>query len=366
MTSGEQEEIFTYRDSGVDTRAAANGLARLGIHVQKTLTYRDGLPGRPIRGLGYYANVLDVGGGLGIAVSTDGVGTKLLVAEALGRYETIGIDCVAMNVNDIICVGAEPVAMLDYLGVGRIDHDVFEAIGRGLAEACRRCRITIPGGEIAQIGEMLRGEGRTGGLDLVGFSVGIVPLKRVLFGQDVIPGDAVIGIASSGLHSNGYTLARRVLAPRSEEYRRFEPALGRTLGEELLEPTALYVGLAVDLFQSGPSLHAVCHITGDGYLNLTRIEAEVGFELDHFPDPPPVFRLIQERGRLPMTEMFEVFNMGVGLCIILPEADAGAVLAAAERHGFKAWVIGRVTAEPGVVRIPKVGLVGRGGKFVSS
>lgn len=365
METGKKQDELDYAASGVDTHAAASGLGGLATHIKATLGFRDGMVGRPVRGLGYYANVLDVGHGLGIAVSTDGVGTKLMVAEALGRYDTVGIDCVAMNVNDLICVGAEPVALLDCIAVGRIDHEVFDAVGRGLLEACRRCRITIPGGEIAQIGEMLRGEGATRGLDLVGTAIGVVPLDKVLFGQDVTPGDVVVGVASTGLHSNGYTLARRVLAPRPEDYHRHEPALGRTVGEELLEPTALYVGLAVDLFRSGPPLHAVCHITGDGYMNLTRVEAKVGFDLDGFPEPPPVFRLLEERGRLPKAEMFEVFNMGIGLCVVVPPAGATQVIDAARRHGFSACLLGRVTAEAGVVRIPQHGLVGRGGTFTS-
>ncbi len=357
---------LSYGATGVDTHAAARVLGRLGAHIKQTLGLRDGRgPGRPVRGLGYYANVLDLGNGQGLAVSSDGVGTKLLVAEALGRYDTIGIDCIAMNVNDLICVGAEPIAMLDYIAVGKIDPQVFDDVGKGLLEGCRRTHITIPGGEIAQVGEMLRGEGPTLGFDLVGTAVGLVPLDRVIFGQHVVPGDVVIGVASTGLHSNGYTLARRVLAPRPEEYRRHEPAFGRTVGEELLEPTALYVELAVDLFQRGPMPHAVCHITGDGYMNLTRVEAHVGFVLDGFPDPPPVFQVIEERGRIPKAEMYEVFNMGIGLCIMAPESSAGAILAAAGRHGFRSCVLGRVTAEAGVVRIPQHRLVGRAGRLTA-
>lgn len=355
---------LNYRGSGVDTHAAASGLARLGVHIKKTLSLRDGAGfGRPIRGLGYYANVLDVGNDLGIAVSTDGVGTKLLVAEILGKYDTVGIDCVAMNVNDLICVGAEPMALLDYIAVGRIDHEVFEAVGKGLYEACRQCSITIPGGEIAQIGEMLKGEGATSGFDLVGTAVGTVPISKAMFGQHVVPGDVVIGIASSGLHSNGFTLARKVLAPNRRDYERHEPEFGRTIGEELLEPTALYVGLAVELFKAGIPLHAVCHITGDGYMNLTRVEAKVGFVLDGFPDSMAVFRLIEERGRLTKAEMFEVFNMGIGLCLIAPNDSVQRIREAATRHGFRSHLLGHVTNEAGVVRLPQHNLVGKQGKF---
>ncbi len=355
----------SYSGSGVDTHAAAGGLKQLGASIAATFGLRAGRVGAPVRGLGYYANVLDIGGGQGLAVSSDGVGTKLLVAEALGRYDTIGIDCIAMNVNDLICVGAEPVAMLDYIAVGKVDDEIFAAVGRGLLEGCRRSRITIPGGEIAQVGEMLRGTGATEGFDLVGTAVGVLPLSRAIFGQHVTPGDVVIGVASSGLHSNGYTLARRVLAPQLEDYNRFDADLGRTVGDELLEPTALYVTLAVDLFENGPMPHAICHITGDGYMNLTRVEAPVGFDLDNFPEAPAVFRIIAERGRLAAAEMYEIYNMGVGLCIVVPPKDADAVVAAAVRNGHVARVLGRVTADDGVVRIPQHGLVGhkKQGKF---
>ena len=356
-----------YDIAGVDTSAASGGLARLAAHVRATFGLRaEFTTGAPLRGLGYYANVLDLGDGRGLAVCADGVGTKILVAEAMGRYDTLGIDCIAMNVNDLICVGADPMAMLDYLAVGRVDPDVLEEIGRGLLEGCRRCRITIPGGELAQVREMLRGTGSTEGLDLVGTAVGIVPLDRMLFGQAVCPGDAIVGVSSSGLHSNGFTLARQVLAPTHEDYSRFEPSLGRTVGEELLEPTALYVELARELFASDLDLHALCHITGDGYMNLTRVEAPVGFLLDGLPEPSAIFRLIEERGRVPKAEMFTVYNMGIGLCVILPPDAAEAVISAAGGQGFEARVVGHVTDEDGVVRLPQHGLVGRDGSLATA
>jgi phosphoribosylformylglycinamidine cyclo-ligase len=354
------ESGTTYAATGVDVDAAGGALARLGRHVEQAMRFRDGRKfGRPVRGLGYYANVLEFGPNTGLAVSTDGVGTKLMVAEAMDKYDTVGIDCVAMNVNDIICVGAEPVAMLDYVAVGKPVARVFDEVGKGLLEACRRCNITIPGGETAMIREMLHGNGVTEGFDLVGTAVGHVPLDRVLWGQDVVPGDIVVGLASTGVHSNGYTLARKALLAGGATYKTFEPAFKRTVGEELLEPTALYVAFAVELFDRGVPLHAVCHITGDGYMNLVRVEAKVGFTLDNFPDAPAVFRVIADKGRVGAAEMFTVFNMGVGLCVILPEKHADDVIATAKRHGFAARKLGHVTADAGVVRIPQHNLVGR-------
>jgi phosphoribosylformylglycinamidine cyclo-ligase len=356
------EPSSSYTTSGVDTGAASGALARLAASVNKTLILRDGKIGRPIRGLGYYANVLDLGGGLGLAVSTDGVGTKLLVAEMMDRYDTIGVDCVAMNVNDLICVGAEPIAMLDYVAVGKADPGVFEEVGKGLLLACQKCRISIPGGETAMVREMLRGSGRTEGFDLVGTAVGVLPLERAIWGQDVVPGDVIIGVASTGLHSNGYSLARRVLLSGGATVKTFEPAFRRTIGEEMLEPTALYVSLAVELFEKGVPVHALCHITGDGYMNLARVEAKVGFVLDDFPEWPAVFQVIAEKGGIKPAEMYTVFNMGIGLCVMAPESAAATILDAAKRHGFAARRLGRVTPETGVVRIPQWGLVGTGAK----
>lgn len=363
MTS--QDPPSRYDAAGVSARAAGAALRRLGAHVQKTLTLRDSFPtGKPLRGLGYYANVLDLGGGLGLAVSSDGVGTKLLVAEILGKYDTVGIDCIAMNVNDLVCVGADPIAMLDYVAVGHADPEVFDQLGRGLLAGCEQCGITIPGGEIAQVGEMLRGRGATGGFDLVGTAVGTVPVDRVLFGQDVTPGDAVVGLASAGLHSNGFSLARRVLTPSTEDYFRHEPELGRTLGEELLVPTALYVAFSRDLLSAGLDVHAICHITGDGYMNLTRVEAPVGFVLDDFPEPPAIFRLIEARGGVSKAEMYTVFNMGIGLCVILPQSSAGRVVELARKHGHGARVLGRVTGDAGRVELPQWRLGSRDGRLV--
>lgn len=350
-----------YGAAGVDTSEAGQALARLAASVKQTFGLRDGHGhGRPLRGLGYYANVLELPGGLGLAVACDGVGTKLLVAEKTGRYDTVGIDLVAMNVNDLVCVGAEPIALLDYVAVGAADAEVFDQLGKGLLEACRQCEITIPGGELAQVGEMLKGDGPTKGFDIVGTALGTVPLDRVLFGQAVRPGDAVVGLASSGLHSNGYTLARKVLCPDGD-YERHDADLGCTVADELLVPTALYVAFAKRLLAQESEVHAICHITGDGFMNLTRVEAPIGFELPDLPEPAPVFRAIAERGEVDVAEMYTVFNMGVGLCVVVPEERADAVVRIASECGHDAWTIGRVTDEDGVVRLPRQGLVGRDG-----
>jgi phosphoribosylformylglycinamidine cyclo-ligase len=287
------------------------------------------------------------------------VGSKAIVAQRVGRYDTIGIDCVAMNVNDLLCVGARPVSMVDCIAIDRADAAVLDGIAIGLTEGARQAGVSICGGEIAQLPDMVRG------FDLVGTAVGTVPLDRIMIGRDLEPGDAVIGVASSGIHSNGFTLARRVLFGHAGlRAHDVLPELGCTLGEELLRPTFIYVPEILDIIAQVPSVKALIHITGDGLLNLSRVDAAIGFVLDALPSPPPIFDVIERRGGVPKSEMFEVFNMGVGFCVVTAAADADAVLAILGRHGHEAWVIGHAVANPDKsVHLAQHGLVGRGKRF---
>src|SRR5579884_2170844 len=292
MSTDPRRAPATYAGAGVDTTAAGHALAGLLRWVAETGSNRPGSIRLPN---GYFAAVLAISPNLGLAISTDGVGTKLLVAEQLQKYDTVGIDCVAMNVNDVLCVGAEPVALVDYLAVEGADAQLLEAVGRGLHEGARQARVTIPGGELAIVPELIRGQGHGPAFDLVGTAVGTVALDRLLDGSTIADGDVVVGLASSGIHSNGLTLARRVLV--GDDPRRlaeYVPELGRTLGEELLEPTRIYVQPVLAMLRADLPLRALAHITGDGLLNLTRVAAPVSFVLDHLPeDIPAIFRLIQ-------------------------------------------------------------------------
>ena len=294
---------------------------------------------RQVLASGHYANVVRIDEHTGIALSTDGVGTKLLVAEQLGRWDTVGIDCIAMNVNDVICVGATPLAMVDYLAVDRADAAVAEQIGRGLAAGAEQAGVEIVGGELAQLGELIRG------LDLAGACFGTVPLDSLITGSAIRPGDAVIGLPSSGLHSNGYTLARSALAdvPLHDE------RLGRPLGEVLLEPTTIYVKPVLDLIASDAEVRGLAHITSGGLHNLLRLEAEVGYEVDSPLPAPPIFGLIRELGAVDDAEMREVFNMGCGFCAVVAHGDEAAALDVLRGHHPEAAVIGRVTGDAGTV-----------------
>jgi phosphoribosylformylglycinamidine cyclo-ligase len=314
----------------------------LGL-LRKTFDYPT--HGRPVADFGLYANVLDLGNNLGLAISTDGVGTKLLVAEELGKYDTVGIDCIAMNVNDIVCVGAQPVAMVDYVAVQSARGDQLYEIAKGLEAGARLAHISIPGGEIAQLPEMLRGVREGESFDLVGTCVGTVPLDRVITGENVEPGDMLMGFASSGMHSNGFTLARRVFQEAGWAFDRYVEDFGRTLGEELLEPTAIYVDLAMSLLDA-VDVRALMHITGDGWLNLQRVQAACGFDIETLPEAPPVFQVLQRLGDVDSAESYRVFNMGIGFCAVVPENGVLAAEAAGRIAGFTPTVLGRATASP--------------------
>ncbi len=328
-----------YAQAGVDQGAADAAVAGL---VRALGAIRLDRPTRQVPLPGHYASVIRIDERTGIALSTDGVGTKLLVAEQLGRFDTVGIDCVAMNVNDVICVGAEPLAMLDYIAIERADPDVCEQIGIGLASGAEQAGIEIPGGELAQLGDMVRG------FDVAGACFGTVGLDAIVDGSEVQPGDPVIGLPSSGIHSNGYTLARAALVgiPLDDDP---EGRLGRPLGEVLLEPTEIYVKPILELLRSEVDVRGLAHITSGGLGNLLRLTAAVGYEIDNPLPVPPIFELIRERAGVSDEEMHDVFNMGCGFCVVVAAEDAPAALALLRRHYPEAKTIGRATDREGEV-----------------
>jgi phosphoribosylformylglycinamidine cyclo-ligase len=335
-----------YAESGVDT-AQSDAAVQALVSVLGTIDL--GRAPRAVLGSGHYANVLRLDDVTGIALSTDGVGSKVIVAEQLGRFDTIGIDCIAMNVNDLICVGAEPIALLDYIAVEQADPEMLRQVAEGLKAGAEQAGIESPGGELAQLPEVIRGHPSPRGFDLVGACFGLVKLDAIVTGNRVEPGDAIIGVPSSGLHSNGYTLARSALPDLDE-------ALGdRSVGDVLIEPTRIYVREVIELLRSDVDVRGLAHITGDGFLNLGRLEADVGYRISDPLPPQPIFGLIAERSDTPPEEMHEVFNMGCGLCCVVPQAFAAG--AAATLGG---QVIGEVTERAGVIEV--AGLEGRRGE----
>jgi phosphoribosylformylglycinamidine cyclo-ligase len=329
-------ETDAYSQAGVSQRAADSAVEAL---VRSLKLIDTGKPSRVVALPNHYASVLRVDERTGIAFGTDGVGTKMVVAERMGDFTTIGIDCIAMNVNDLICVGAEPIAMLDFILCRTADPEVCGAIGVGLRKGAERAGIEIPGGEIAQVGDIVSG------IELTGSAIGLVQLDAIVDGGRAEPGDVLIGLPSSGLHSNGYTLARRAL----REVPLDDDRLGRPLGEILLEPTEIYVPAILELLGSGVDVRGLAHITGDGLNNLNRLAAPVGFEISDPLEVPPVFDLIAELGDVPRDEMYEVFNMGCGFVCVVAAADEEPALQLLRGHYPGAQRIGLVTDRDGVV-----------------
>jgi phosphoribosylformylglycinamidine cyclo-ligase len=336
-----------YARSGVDQHAADRAVAAL-VGVLRTID--PGRASRSVLGSGHYAAVLEVAPNLGIAVGTDGVGSKLIVAEQLGRYDTVGIDCVAMNVNDVVCVGAEPIALLDYLAVEQADPEVLAAIGEGLKAGAEQAGVEIPGGEVAILPELIRGHPSPNGFDLTATCFGTVALDRMVTGTKIAPGDALIGLPSSGLHSNSYSLARKALPDLSE------PLGDTTVGAALLEPTVIYVRAVLELVRSALPVHGLAHITGGGLLNLLRLNESVGFTIEDPLPVPPIIDLVRVRGNVSEVEAWQVFNMGCGFVAVVPAdvADEAAALLAAHHPGTRR--IGTVTGAAGVVTVPGAGV----------
>jgi phosphoribosylformylglycinamidine cyclo-ligase len=358
-------EHLTYKGAGVDSEQQDRIMPNLTHWIERTFQNRPNTVKLP---LGYFANVIDVGNELAIALSTDGVGTKILVAEMMNKYDTIGIDCVAMNVNDVLCVGATPLALLDYVAVEAPRTDLMAQLIQGLYKGAEIAKVTIPGGEIAQIGEMIHGVRPGYAFDLVGTCVGTVPPDKILTGRHTAGGDVIVGLRSTGVHSNGFSLARRIFFDQLKWTCDKEVSeLGRTLGEALLEPTRIYVREVLDMLDRKLNVKALAHITSTGFLNLARADTSASYVIDSLPEPPPIFRLIQHHGGISDEEMFYTYNMGIGFCVVVAPEDADAVRSIAREHGTQSEVIGHIVSDAKKeVRLPQYRLVGADGKFRQS
>jgi phosphoribosylformylglycinamidine cyclo-ligase len=270
-----------------------------------------------------------------------------------------------MNVNDVLCVGARPIALVDYIAVEEATPALLGALGKGFARGCELAQVSCPGGELAQVREMLRGTRPGSAVDLVGTAIGTVALDRIITGREVQPGDVLLGLESAGMHSNGFTLARRVLLDTGGLALDGHVAeLGTTLADELLRPTHIYVAPVLDLLASGLSVRALAHVTGDGLFNLARTEKPIGFDIEHWPEPPRIFALLQRMGRITDEEMYRAFNMGIGFGMVVAARDADRARTRLEAAGWRAHALGVTTddAERTINFRPR-GLVGRQGQF---
>lgn len=327
----------TYADAGVDIEAEGDAIDAIVSEVKRTLLFRKGKTGESLTGIGHFAGLIRISRSKAIALSADGVGSKIIIAELLGKYDTIGIDLVAMNANDIICVGAEPLTLVDYLAMEKPDPGITREIAKGLARGAEAAGASISGGELATLPEVIKG------LDLAGLMIGIVDIDKVVTGERIAPGDVVVGLESSGIHSNGLTLARKVLLERYDVHASID---GMVIGEELLRPTKIYVGEVMEALRSA-EVKGLANITGGGLGNLTRITKH-GFMIDQLPEPQPIFKLIQREGKVSEFEMYRTFNMGVGFCIVVGRKDVEAVISACGKYGTRAWELGKVVAGRGV------------------
>jgi phosphoribosylformylglycinamidine cyclo-ligase len=308
------EKHMTYAGAGVDV----NKLDKIksGI-IKEGLKYRRRGFGAPMGEIGAYAGLIDLGE-FALAMTTDGVGTKLIIADAMKKWDTVGIDCVAMNVNDLYVMGVEPLAFVDYISIEKPDEDLIKQVMVGLDEGARQANVTIVGGETAALPDIIKG------FDLAGTCVGFVGKDNVVTGAAIGEGDVVIGLPSSGIHSNGYSLVRKVITEAGLKYTDPLPYdKSTTIGAELLKPTRIYAEV-VPIFKKYP-VKGMAHITGGGLLNLKRI-TKCGFE---FQDPlpvPPVFSWLQKLGGIDILEMYRTFNMGMGYVIVASKEDAGPIV----------------------------------------
>jgi len=331
---------MTYAEAGVDIDRKSQSISALVEHLR----FRRKGFGRPLDLPGHFAGLIDLGD-VALTLCTDGVGTKLLVADVMRKWDTVGIDCIAMNVNDTICVGAEPIAFVDYIAIDEPDERKTSEIGKGLEAGARMSNMTIVGGEIAVLPELVKG------LDLAGTCLGVVDKDRVVTGQRIRPGDAIISLPSSGIHSNGLTLARRIVEKSGVGYKKKVGGLGRSMGAELLEPTTIYVKQVLRALERH-EVHGMANMTGGGLRNLIRLKTGVGFEIVDPVPPNKVFQVLQELGGVTDREMYQTFNMGMGFCMVAPDAEADGIVKTV-RGGAR--VVGRVVKRSGV-RLPSLGL----------
>ena len=298
--------------------------------------------GKITGGFGHYSGLITIGNNV-LALHTDGVGTKVLVAQQMKCFDTIGIDCIAMNVNDIICTGAQPFAFVDYIGLKKVNDELVNEVMKGLMTGAKAARIAIVGGETSIVPELLAGETNEI-FDLSGTALGMTKNNNLVLGNKIKIGDIILGVESSGLHSNGYTLARKVLSKYSiNEIPEF---ITKTVGEELLTPTRIYVQPIMKLLKERKiTIHGIAHITGGSFTKLKRLNNRIRYNLFNLSPPQGIFKQIQKDGRIDLKEMYKTFNMGIGLCIILPKANVDKTISVIEKYKMKVRQIGEVDSK---------------------
>ncbi|MCQ2085040.1 MAG: phosphoribosylformylglycinamidine cyclo-ligase [archaeon] len=332
MTAG-----WTYSKAGVNIDKKSSSIGSL---VDELKFRRSGF-GQMVHKSGLFASLIDFGDRY-VTLATDGVGTKLLIAEELGIWDTIGIDCIAMNVNDTICVNAEPISFVDYIAIDKPDDDLTKQVGIGLNKGAEMSNMEIVGGEIAVLPEMVNG------LDLSGTCMGVVDKDKIITGETCQKGDLIVALKSSGLHSNGLTLARKVVEANNIKLTDSVPGLTQSIGKELLTPTEIYVKQVLDI-TAKHEVHGLVDITGGGLRNILRMAKGLKYTIDDPIKPAPIFNILQELGNIDNQEIYQTLNMSMGFTIIAPADEAEAIA----RENSNAKVVGRVEEGNGVYFAPE-------------
>jgi len=327
---------WTYEKSGVSIDQKSNAIKAL---VDKLEYKRDGI-GQNVRLPGLFASLIDFGDRY-ITLATDGVGTKLMIAEALNKWDTVGIDCIAMNVNDTICVNAEPTSFVDYIAIDKPNEEITKEIGIGLQKGAELSNMEIVGGEIAVLPEIVNG------VDLSGTCLGYVAKDRIITGETCEEGDLIIALKSSGIHSNGLTLARKIVEANNIGWNDKVAGLSKSMGEELLTPTEIYVKQVLEI-TSNFNVHGLVDITGGGLRNILRMKKGLQYVISDPVKPAPIFQKLQELGEVEDKEIYQTLNMSMGFTIIAPADDAEQI---AKKYS-NAEIVGRVQKGNGVLLEP--------------
>ena len=327
---------WTYEKSGVSIDQKSNAIKAL---VDKLEYKRDGI-GQNVRLPGLFASLIDFGDKY-ITLATDGVGTKLMIAEALNKWDTVGIDCIAMNVNDTICVNAEPTSFVDYIAINKPNEEITKEIGIGLQKGAELSNMEIVGGEIAVLPEIVNG------VDLSGTCLGYVAKDRIITGETCEEGDLIIALKSSGIHSNGLTLARKIVEANNIGWNDKVSGLSKSMGEELLTPTEIYVKQVLEI-TSNFNVHGLVDITGGGLRNILRMKKGLQYVISDPVKPAPIFQKLQELGEVEDKEIYQTLNMSMGFTIIAPADDAEQI---AKKYS-NAEIVGRVQKGNGVLLEP--------------
>ncbi len=341
------EKGATYSESGVDISEEGEVIEEIWKLLPKTFNLNPNAKFLPA--MSHYGGIVDIGmPNKYLVVTVDGVGSKVLIAEMLNKFDTVGIDCIAMNVNDLICVGAEPIVFVDYFAIERPDKQMANQIAKGMVAGAIQSKMAIIGGETATLPDIIKGhDGK--GFDLAGVAIGLVEKEKLVLGEKIKPGDIIYGIESNGLHSNGYSLARSVLL---ENHTVNDEIEGLHIGKELLKPTLIYVQEVLEMIKEA-KIHGLANITGGSFLKLGRLlrqaKTTVGVKLNSMPDPLPIFKLIQKLGNVSTKEMYKTFNMGIGFCVIAPKSEGEKISKICSKYGKKVYKIGSILDEKKII-----------------